>query len=158
MKQPKKIYIGIDPGKNGGIAWCVDGKDTHAIRMGKTYEANWEVIDNLLCSGTRAHILVEQVHSMSKQGVTSSFNFGDAYGHAKSLAAVSSLVHNCKWDLVTPQRWQKHMGLIMKGKVGTTVKKNKHKQLAATYTTLSVTHAISDAILIAQYNYEVHKE
>ena len=51
--------------------------------------------------------VIEAVHSMPGQGVSSSFKFGMAYG-----AAISIMERiNCPWDLVTPQKWKKEMGL-----------------------------------------------
>jgi len=152
------LYIGIDPGKAGGIAWRGETGEAYSRKLFVTYEDNWRTIEALLKLNIPTHILVEKVHSMPTQGVVSTFSFGTAFGHAKSLAAISCSIYDATWELVTPQRWQKHMGLIIKGKVDSTVKKNRHKQLALRYTKDKVTHAVSDAILIAQYNYEVNSE
>ena len=150
-------YIGIDPGNAGGMAWKHDNDKVCAHKL-TTRDADhlrlWDIIieepEELIVIG------VEAVHSMPKQGVTSSFNFGDAFGHAKSLGIVAALNHrNVTWELITPQRWQKYMGLIMPKGTSKTDKKNKHKVLAASYTDMVVTHAVADAILIAQYCYEV---
>ena len=51
--------------------------------------------------------VIESVHSMPGQGVSSSFKFGIAFGMA---IAIMERV-NCPWMLVTPQKWKKELGL-----------------------------------------------
>lgn len=51
--------------------------------------------------------VIESVHSMPGQGVSSSFKFGIAFGMA--IAIMERI--NCPWMLVTPQKWKKEMGL-----------------------------------------------
>jgi len=51
--------------------------------------------------------VLESVHAMPKQGVSSSFSFGRNTGAVESLALIHARVVN--W--VTPQRWKKHFGL-----------------------------------------------
>jgi crossover junction endodeoxyribonuclease RuvC len=52
-------------------------------------------------------IVVEAVHAMPKQGVSSSFKFGMAYGAALALAER----FHAPWGTVTPQKWKKYMKL-----------------------------------------------
>ena len=52
-------------------------------------------------------VIVEAVHSMPGQGVSSSFKFGMAYGAAISLAQRL----NCPWHMVDPRRWKKSLKL-----------------------------------------------
>jgi Holliday junction resolvasome RuvABC endonuclease subunit len=52
-------------------------------------------------------IIIEAVHSMPGQGVSSSFKFGMAYGAAISIVER----FNCTWHMVTPQRWKKALQL-----------------------------------------------
>ena len=51
--------------------------------------------------------VIEFVHSMPGQGVSSSFKFGMAYGAA--IAIMERI--NCPWHMVTPHKWKKDMGL-----------------------------------------------
>lgn len=51
--------------------------------------------------------VIESVHSMPGQGVSSSFKFGIAFGMA--IAIMERI--NCPWMLVTPQKWKKELGL-----------------------------------------------
>jgi hypothetical protein len=52
-------------------------------------------------------IIIEMVHSMPGQGVSSSFKFGMAYGAAIAIAER----FNCVWHMVTPQKWKKALQL-----------------------------------------------
>lgn len=52
-------------------------------------------------------IVVEAVHAMPKQGVSSSFKFGMSYGAALCLA--QRFLE--QWELVQPRVWKRDMGL-----------------------------------------------
>lgn len=52
-------------------------------------------------------VVIEAVHAMPGQGVSSSFKFGMAFGGAISLAQRLK----CPWHLVTPRKWKQDMGL-----------------------------------------------
>lgn len=100
------VYIGIDPGKNGGIAWIKDNGKAKAERL------NIETLANRLRIITGngsipSKCYVEKVHAMPKQGVSSTFTFGVGYGFILgTLTAVG-----VKYELVTPEKWKKHMGV-----------------------------------------------
>ena len=99
--------IGIDPGMKGGIAIL----DTEANKMraiptpliGK--EIDYRKIYDEFMFYEPSIIVVEKVHAMPKQGVTSMFNFGLGYGAIVALATVST----ARLVLVTPQMWKKHI-------------------------------------------------
>ena len=106
------LYLGIDPGFSG--AWGLI--DHH----GK-YHSCGDMLNNgkhILSRHVHAEIsqavdrqdiqgVIESVHSMPGQGVSSSFKFGMAFGMA--IAIMERI--NCPWQLVTPQKWKKDMGL-----------------------------------------------
>ena len=52
-------------------------------------------------------ICLERVHAMPKQGVTSTFNFGQHYGWIKGYLEA----HNCSYQEIAPQRWKREFGL-----------------------------------------------
>lgn len=111
------IIAGIDPGQTGAIAllnvdhWELEVHDTPTfqVKKGKT---NQTVIDtvqygNLVVGRGITHCFLEQVGSMPKQGVSSTFKFGTAYGAAQMIPVVAqSAVTN-----VTPQKWKKGVGI-----------------------------------------------
>lgn len=137
------LIIGIDPGKDGGIAAVWKGVPD-AIKMPPTphdvadYLAGYKATE--IAGPIKAYI--EKVHSMPKQGVASSFTFGQGYGVL--IGALSALC--IPYELVTPQTWQKAMGCMTKGD------KNVSKAAAQRlFPSIKMTHAIADALLIAEY-------
>jgi crossover junction endodeoxyribonuclease RuvC len=104
--------IGVDPGKSGAIA-VLDGHG----ELVALYDM--PVVSNQVCGGFICNILVdeiddgpmvavvEQVHSMPKQGVASSFDFGKSYGIVLGVLAATGIrvMH------VPPTRWKKGMRL-----------------------------------------------
>ncbi len=101
------ITIGIDPGSSGGIAiiWA-DGR-AQAFAMpydhGDYDEAALRSMMDM--EGEQAFAVLEKVHAMPKQGVSSSFTFGAGWGLIRGL--LSGL--QVPYMLVTPQAWQKVM-------------------------------------------------
>lgn len=99
------IYLGIDPGKDGGISYI-------QVAEGKTKAHSFVYSDymlNLLCSTLRGDIVccLEQVHAMPKQGVTSMFNFGVEFGYIKGVLEASKI----PYQEVSPQKWKKEFSL-----------------------------------------------
>jgi crossover junction endodeoxyribonuclease RuvC len=133
------MVIGLDPGASGGIAWIVDGV-ADCRKMPETERDIWELLSVLRLRGGTAFI--ERVHSMPKQGVASSFKFGQQYGTLRGMLIGSEI----PFEEVTPQRWQKALGCLTKGDKN--VSKAKAQQL---FPHLKITHAVADALLIAEY-------
>ncbi len=137
-------YIGIDPGQSGGIACLTAVGDVwYAAKMPETERDSWRLlVDTSAAPRIGCQALIEQVHSMPKQGVSSSFKFGQSYGFLRGILIASEI----PFDQVTPQRWQKAIGCLTKGDKN--VSKAKAQQL---FPAVKVTHAIADALLIAEY-------
>lgn len=110
------IVIGADPGMSGAIAALdiltgtlrvVDMPVTKDPK-GRTCIDPYELLEILRPpSGTRCMAVVEHVHAMPKQGVSSSFNFGEGYGALKMAIAA----HHIPVQFITPAIWKKHFGL-----------------------------------------------
>ena len=137
-------WLGIDPGQSGGIAW-IDEDGPHAIPMPATERDVWEVI--VLLEDWATFALIETVHSMPKQGVASSFKFGQSYGMLRMALIASGI----PFAGITPQKWQGPLGLKRTSKDETiTAKKNRHKARAQElFPSLKITHKIADALLLA---------
>ena len=131
-------YIGIDPGKSGGIA-IISEEGAFAIKMPETEK---DIFDYLQDNSHECFCLIEQVHAMPGQGVTSMFNFGMGYGGLR-MALIAA---NIPFETITPQKWQKALSCQTKGDKN--VSKRRAQEL---YPELKITHAIADAILIAHY-------
>lgn len=133
-------FIGIDPGKSGGIARIdTAGKVIGANRMPDTER---DILDLLANDIGGAYAVVERVSSWPGMGVVSAFTFGRGYG-ALLMALVSN---NVPFETIPPAHWQKTMGCLSKRDKNVT--KRKAQQL---FHGLTVTHAIADALLLAEY-------
>ena len=103
------IYIGIDPGKNGGIACIGDGKNNS-----EAYPYSDDVLINSLglvctkCWQNDVICYLEHVHAMPKQGVSSTFNFGMNFGFIQGVLKA----YGISYELVTPQKWKKEFSSI----------------------------------------------
>jgi len=138
-----KSYIGIDPGKNGGIAILADGLSPWAVKMPETERDVWDTIRALRSwSDKTAIAAIEKVHAMPGQGVTSMFTFGQGYG-ALRMALIAAGI---SFREVTPQAWQKALGCMTKGDKNAS--KAKAQEL---FPSLKITHAIADALLLAEW-------
>jgi len=136
------LIIGIDPGVSGAIA-VLDSKGELAPKWHKLSETECDA-GNFLWEDypKETFAYIERVHAMPKQGVSSVFKFGQSYGFLRGLLIGLGI----PFEEVTPQKWQKAMGCMSKGDKNVT--KAKAQQL---FPGVKVTHAIADALLIAEY-------
>lgn len=140
--------IGIDPGKNGGIAWITNGKPC-VEKMPETIKDLWDLLDSIRWStigngkcGDHCTAFIEAVHSSPQMGVISAFTFGQGFGRLEM--AIQGI--GFRMERVTPQKWQKAMGCLTKGDKN--VSKRKAQEL---FPNIKVTHATADALLICEY-------
>ncbi len=135
------IHIGIDPGKSGGIAILDEGKVATYKLADLTERDLFELFDSLRFTATVAAHL-EKVASSPQMGVVSAFTFGMGYGGLRMALVASGI----PFETVTPAKWQRAMGCLTKGDKNVT--KRKAQEL---FPNVKVTHAIADALLIAEY-------
>lgn len=68
---------------------------------------------------------------------------------------MACLAAGLRVEYVSPQKWQRALGLLSKGRglgQGDTAKKNRNKAKAQElFPGVKVTHAIADALLLAEY-------
>ena len=108
MSRKLKHYLGIDPGKNGGL--CVlrfDGVPLEWDRMpaGKVRIADW--ISRVKAAYSHLIMLAELAQAMPKQGVTSCFRYGQHFASFEDAA-----IHlKIPYHEVRPAIWKKAMGL-----------------------------------------------
>ena len=103
------IFCGIDPGKSGCL--CVLTNSTPTF-------FDWPKNDDIrtyfgeiaeYIEGVDIELaILEKVHAMPKQGVTSMFNFGENLGMWKAFLVIMEIPHL----IVPPQQWMK--GLVTK--------------------------------------------
>lgn len=153
-------FLGIDPGKTGGIAWLDDDTgEMHAVKMPATYRDVWEAIRN---PSTPSHITdwvesssiratLELATGMIKgaRGVQGMVSLRESYGACWAFLTAADF----RLERVAPVKWQREFGLLRKSKTETdTQKKNRHKAKAQElFPSVKVTHAIADAMLLAEY-------
>ena len=105
------VYIGIDPGKKGGVATISeDGVkvyqwDDQRFIEDMRQHANW--LDKCVAA-------VEKVGAMPGQGVTSMFSFGQSYGFILGVLAAFGI----PYQLVSPATWKREFGLLKSQKQG----------------------------------------
>lgn len=143
--------IGIDPGQNGGIAVIVDGKLTECVAMPQTEHDINEVLERHKDAKVA---FLEQVHSMPKQGVASTFSFGKNYGFLRGLLVANKIV----FLDVTPNEWQKTLRIKAIKDEPKTAHKNRLKGYAQQlFPNQKFTLKTADAALIAWYGWQLSK-
>ena len=103
----RTAIIGVDPGQKGGIAIIPlrgpkSHTEAHAMPLGADKSIDWRAFADILRPWD-ALVYVEQVHSMPKQGVASTFKFGRNYGGIFGVCGALKM----PYITVTPQKWKK---------------------------------------------------
>jgi membrane-associated phospholipid phosphatase len=149
-------FIGVDPGVSGGLA-AIDAEATitvfGAMRMPETDEGFVEAVEILTENGTRQCVaILEQVNAGvfaggRSMGVTSAFTFGGCWRGIR-VAFVAAKVPVID---VRPLRWQTALNCRTKGDKN--ISKAKALEL---FPSMHVTHALADALLLAEYGRRFH--
>ncbi len=137
------IFIGIDPGGSGGIAWL--DESGNVVKVMKMPETDADVLE-ALGQYIPAKAVIERVAAFApagmRMGATSAFTFGRGVG-ALHMALTACQI---PFEPITPLFWQKFMACRTGGDKN--VSKAKAQQL---FPSLKITHAIADALLIAEF-------
>jgi crossover junction endodeoxyribonuclease RuvC len=152
--------IGIDPGKNGGLAFIEAGKLIEHIIM-PTYEGKDEkdhvdfvAVGRFMKKHNPEKVYIERVGAMPGQGVVSMFRFGWVTGGLHGVCGALELTV----ELVGPRQWQKAlMGDETHEKEDTiayVMKEFPGVNLMATKRSKKPHDGMSDAIAIAKYGYD----
>lgn len=112
------IWIGIDPGQKGALA--IIGWDAALAEFDATARLEDgpliipfdqdRYIGTLLAvetSGVECVCCIEDVHSITGQGIASSFRFGVTYGWLLGMLDAIGI----PYQPITPQKWKKEFGL-----------------------------------------------
>jgi crossover junction endodeoxyribonuclease RuvC len=105
--------LGVDPGAAGALALydielnAVIVADMPSVRVKGRVQVNEALLAWTLAQWTPDTAWIERVHAMPKQGVTSSFSFGVAFGQVRGVLAGL----NVPYSLVTPNEWKRHFRL-----------------------------------------------
>lgn len=146
------IYIGIDPGKSGGLV-AIGDRDILIGKMPATEHDIAAVFDRITClsteTGTCMIAYIEKVHSMPKQGVTATFTFGMNYGFLRGVM----VAYGIPFEEVTPQKWMGYFSIKRKKDEPKTAFKRRLLGKAQNLFphVNGLTLATADALLIAEY-------
>ena len=144
-----KYFLGVDPGANGA-AVIIDSAGDFLFTQILFYKSTeGEIAEWFLNHAAKkcSRAMLEKVSAMPKQGVSSTFKFGQNYGFLRGCLMCSKI----PFDDSSPQRWQKAMGCMTAGDKNVT--KAKAQQL---FPRDRITHANADALLIAEYCRRLH--
>jgi len=152
------IYIGIDPGKNGGMALLDDDRITNAgceipLAMDDFHAYRfYQIIRDWTTGCSKVIFVLEKVHSMPKQGVVSTFTFGRIYGEIRGI--LRSL--NLPLLEPAPQVWKKLVlhGMDWKGNKAASIyfAGEKYPEIDLKPGRKRTPHdGIADAVCLAEY-------
>ena len=137
-------WIGIDPGKNGGIAVVPPGPLdlAHASKMPKTPRYLFDLLTSIKAEQPACQCIIERTHSTPQMGVKSAFSFGENRG----LLVMGLVSSQISFVEVSPVKWMRHLGCMTKGDKNVTKRRSQE-----IFPHLRITHAIADSLLIAYY-------
>lgn len=102
------MVLGIDPGITGGLAWLYpDGTVTTCDIPVAGGEVDVDSVARMIQGATPTFAMIERAAAMPKQGVSSTFKFGAAYGALRAAVAVCQIPQH----LVAPTVWKRHFKL-----------------------------------------------
>lgn len=154
-------YIGIDPGKTGGISkiWY-NGQEwrQEVISMPSTEKdiaLHFDNIPSNVFTGKQEVVaLIEQVHAFPGQGVTSMFTFGQGYGFLRGCLV------SCRipFTEVSPMKWQSYFGFKKeKSELPKDYKKRIFQKAQNMFPNSSVALSTADSLMIAEYLRQTYK-
>ena len=153
----ERIFVGIDPGKNGGVAVIneVPGYEgVIAFRCPKTpHQMAFTLMATIPEDVPYSDVLVtvEHVHAMPKNGVVSMFSFGQNLGQWEGILGAFEL----NPIYAGPRTWMEHYDC--KPRMDKKDRKRYLRGIAEKlFPNIKMTFNISDALLIANYNKEVY--
>lgn len=152
------IYIGIDPGKNGGIA-VIHDKFPKPFDISVYKYSDDDLIDVIAICTKGASIAVhrdeeikcvlEKVNAMPGQGVVSMFNFGQNFGFIQGVLKA----YEIPFELVPPQKWKKEFSVTSDKNTSIEVAKRLFPgvNLKATERCKKDHDGMAEALLMAEY-------
>ncbi len=163
---PLPVYIGVDPGVSGGIAWR-QGKQVVASAMPDTLIEAWDLFI-AIPDISNAKAVLEQVTgwqggNKKKDGSEAThggapgshmFKFGQAYGHMEAFLTV--LLIPTQWKI--PRVWQKIMSIPKwKDERKIDYKRRLKEKAQELFPDLGVTLKTCDALLIMEACRKLHE-
>jgi len=150
-------HLGIDPGESGAAVLIKYDKSSYdswkPLKVERIFifkgQSDDEVSTVIEAMGWGIESCVlEQLHAYPKRGSIGNFKLGRHYGMLKALLTV----YDVTFIEATPQKWQRALGCLTGGNKNVT--KKKAQEL---FPDVKVTHAIADALLLAEYARRIHE-
>lgn len=164
-----KVFVGIDPGKDGAMAFLGWGPSEpvivsfdelvyadrlwHVSPMLRTV-AEQELNAMMRVDAIETFAVVEHVNAMPGQGVTSCFSFGKNFGFILGLLTACRI----PYQLVRPQVWKKEFGCTSDKNTSIEVAQRLYPN-ADLYRTARCTKphdGRAEALLMAEYARRIH--
>lgn len=162
-RRPLPVFVGIDPGASGGIAWIERGRIKCLPMPGNRAEmwkwfAQWREMTTVrvlavveLVGGYVRGAEDEGDHGGAANGARM-FQFGRQYGEVLMALCAAGIIHKD----VAPAVWQSRISLKkMRGERRADHKRRMVAEARRLYPALHVTSATADAVLICTYLYKV---
>lgn len=143
------IFIGIDPGAKGG--WSIIREDG-SIECKIWDDAKFieDMRDLSLSNYNNCRCALEKVGAMPKQGVCSTFKFGESYGQIQGILRALEI----PYQTVPPQTWKKAFSLINQDKsksIETAQKLFPDVNLIPTERSRKASDGMAESLLLAEY-------
>ncbi len=152
-----KLFVGIDPGMNGGIAFIKPEMDTNFIRVERCPKTVQEMAGmfgagiGMAKSNENVILFVEHVWTFPGDGRVGAFRFGYNYGLWKGIAGANEIdVYN-----IAPKKWQGSLDVPDKT-YGRERKKWLKEHADTLFPNIKITFNTADAVLIANYAKECY--
>lgn len=163
MAYVPRLYLGIDPGKSGGLVRLTGYGFVKASAMPATERDIWDwftdLPQQLPIGDTQIVAVIEKVGGYLGPGTaapgSAMFNFGWNYGGLRMALIAAGI----PFDEVTPQKWQKALGIGSRKKTESKTQfKNRLKAKAQQlFPQIGVTLKTADALLLAEYCRRMHE-
>ena len=156
-----KAFIGIDPGANGAMVAILETGEVKILRFGKCTDKEIYEFANDLAFDYECFCILEKVHSMPGQGVSSTFTFGNNFGFIRGILTATRI----RFDDKAPRVWQKVLGItprVTGKKEGETeeskteFKRRVREKAEQLFPEVKMTNDIADALLIAEFTRRTH--
>ena len=146
----KTLFIGIDPGKKGGIAY-IDTRDDLAVTMPYSDYYLIELCADIHHREDAQTVMccLEKVGAMHGQGVVSMFTFGQGVGYIKGVLESFRI----PYQEISPQKWKKEFGLSSDKAVSAEVCRKLFPDISllATPRCKKPHDGMAEALLMAEY-------
>lgn len=149
--QSNTIYIGVDPGKKGGLSWINNKNEGECLKMPDTERDIWDWFTELP-KGDKVCV-IEKVWAApvkgKRQGTTSMFSFGQSYGLLRAYLIAAGIT----FQESAPVTWQKAFNLRAKKSFPNDRHWKKYLKGIAQqlFPKIKVTLEPADSLLLADY-------